>query len=433
MNWRATLIVSLGLNLVLGAVWLKNQSPGPVDVVGAELAGPSRTDDGMAAITTVTNEVERLIELPAGEVAWPAWAEIADENLLVQRTNLLAIGCPEGTVHDILSKTIERMKYQARATFMIPHLPRFWDHVASGGFGDNPGIKQIIAQLDEHLEPFDELETLVLAGLETGDRQLEDARERSDKARQIQNEFGHLSAEKQAEIIRLEDDLQQARAEKLEAHRSGRNGLTPEGREIASQLTREHREKLEALMTEEEKREWKLRTSGASEWAAHLRGFEPEGEELQQIAEWRMAFDEQHKLPNKGHESYDERLAARQAAEAAMEERTRELLGDERFARLQRASDEVYPSLYDVGLRFQMPEATINTAWQMQRDADAAARRIREDTSLTLVQRREGLRAIQQETQQSFQNLLGDEPYQTYRENGGNWLNELSRVNVPRN
>ncbi|NJO55500.1 MAG: hypothetical protein HC834_03130 [Rhodospirillales bacterium] len=111
---------------------------------------------------------------------------------------------------------------------------------------------------------------------------------------------------------------------------------------------------------------------------------------------------------------------------------TRELLGEERFAQFQRASDAVYPSLYDVGLRFAMPEATVDTAWQMQRDADAAARRIREDTSLTLVQRREGLRAIQQETQQSFQTLLGDEPYQTYRENGGDWLNELSRVNVPR-
>ncbi|HAV62539.1 MAG TPA: hypothetical protein DCY13_09265 [Verrucomicrobiales bacterium] len=423
MNWRAVLIISLGLNLVLGAWWLRSRSQsGPA--ASETSAGPVAAPDGhQPAYVTVTN-VGELRMAATGEVAWPTWSQLADDDLMVQRTNLLAIECPPDTVRDILTLTIDRQRTQAREVFMLPHLPRFWDLVAAGGLQHNTVMEGIDDQLAEHLQPYAALAERVLHGLENADVALDQER---NPGHDPGPEYRHLSQEKQRELARLQRELEEGRAEIRRQHGDGKK-LSPEGiekeRALAAEYDRKHRE----LLTPEEALEARLRKNGATEWAAELRGFEPSPEELRTIAVWRDKLEIMHALMEETHPEAAERQAARSAAERSLDDQTRELLGEERFAQLQRARDERFAPLYDVGLRFALPEATVNQAWQMQQDAGAAAQLIRDNQALTPVQRRDTLRTIQQETQQAFQNLFGDEPFQTYQEHGGGWLRDLGRL-----
>ena len=91
-----------------------------------------------------------------------------------------------------------------------------------------------------------------------------------------------------------------------------------------------------------------------------------------------------------------------------------------------------YAALFDLAERFELPANVIQQGMDMQQSAHTAAEQIRANTSLTTAQRRDALRAIQQETRQAVEGLLGADAFYTYQRHGGNWLNGLSALNAGR-
>lgn len=181
-------------------------------------------------------------------------------------------------------------------------------------------------------------------------------------------------------------------------------------------------------MSEEEFLEYRLRTTGNANWASNLRGFEPSVEEVRQIGEWRLALDEEHPRPGRNDPRAKEKNEDRRAAQKQLENDTRELFGDARFADFERARDGAYREFYDLAEVFDLSENIAINAWDMRRSAINTANQVRGNDELSVAEKRESLRAIQDETRSSLGAILSDEYLQAYEHKTGDWIDSLSRV-----
>jgi hypothetical protein len=363
----------------------------------------------------ITNEVVLTQSAPAPELVWPTWNELASADWGEFRTNLLTVGCPSETVRDILLAALRRERYAERRPILAAVNPIFWDEIARHGFKPKTGpLKEALEKLEELDKKHNALEQTVLAELSTGS----EAEERLRKRRGLEGQFSHLEPAVQQKVIELEEARERKREELIAEHRDERGGLTKEVLATLNQLEKDQVLALEELMGPEAAAEWKLRTGGHANWAANLRGFEASPEELQQIAEWKL---ESRIDPDNGMDE-DQLNTLRAAQATVVNERIRELLGDERYAIVQQANDRNYIQLYDLAERFELPPQVVSQGLQMQRDAQAAGEQVRANQQLTAAQRRDALQAIQRESQQAFEQLLGPEAYYTYQRQGGEWL-----------
>lgn len=421
MNWRVVLILSLGLNVLFAALaWKSRSRPAPEAGPASAVVEPMAVEP---VVRVITNEVVLTQSAAAPELVWPTWNELAPADWGEFRTNLLAVGCPSETVRDILLAALRRERYAERRPILAAVNPIFWDEIARHNFEPKTGpLKQALEQLEALDQKHNALEQAVLAGLSHGN----EAEERLRKEQDWEQQFGHLEPEVQQRVIALQEEHERRREELVARHRDERGRLSPEGQAALKQWESDQRLALADLMGPEAAAEWKLRTGGHATWAADLRGLEVTPEELRQIAEWRanLAAISNPRERTEAARAADggEYKLAFNLDEEATNDRIRELLGDERFAVMQQANDQNYVQLYDLAERFELPPQAVTEAMQMRRDAEAAGEQIRANQQLTAAQRRDALQAIQRESQQAFEQLLGSEAYYTYQRHGGEWL-----------
>lgn len=417
MNWRAVFIISFGLNILLGAAVLKSR---PAAVDPAE-PGPAAT------VTIKTNRVTRNvthhIELPPArpltEVVWPQWSDIARDDWRGYRLRLEQYGCPADTLRDILGAELQR-QYSAESEAVIQPVSRvFWDVLSAHRFDLNGSpFKELDEALDGLREKYQKLGSELFDGL----------KERSPAAPGgINAQYAHLSDEVQVQLTDLDARFNEGRNAIFgdPQYRATNNQLTTEGQALLKELEGERIARRRELMSADEFHEYRLRSTGAANWASQLAGFEPTGEEYRQVAEWKLALDDEHPLPGRHDPGFEVMARARQEAEAGIEAQMKELLGEERFAAYDRSKQSDYQQLHELGDQFALPESKVNQAWEMQRMAINTAAQIRADDSLTPDEQRAALGAIQQETRQSFESLLTDEIFQAYRLRNGQWIDQL--------
>jgi hypothetical protein len=113
MRWRALALVSLGVNLLLAAVWLlwARRAPGNHSAatagVGPPIAGQGRT-----------NLVVRR--------QYFSWREIESPDYTTYIANLRDIGCPEQTIRDIIIADVNALYARKRATDIITPDQQWW-------------------------------------------------------------------------------------------------------------------------------------------------------------------------------------------------------------------------------------------------------------------------------------------------------------------
>lgn len=429
MNWRVVLILSLGLNVLFAALaWKSRSRPTPE-------AGPaSASAEPVAAepvVRVITNEVVLTQSAPAPELVWPTWNELASADWGEFRTNLLAVGCPSETVRDILLAALRRERYAERRPILAAVNPIFWDEIARHNFEPKSGpLKQALEQLEELDQKHNALETTVLAGLSHGN----ETEERLHKRKGLEDQFSHLEPAVHKQVMALHDAHSLKYQELMTKHLDERGRVTEDGIKKLEELGAELQNSLKELMGPDASREWELRTSTKSTWAASLRGLDASPEEMRQIAGWKVDYDNYLKTLPEAERPMDEQFLARyglsqqavspaaKAEAEALENRILELLGDERHAIMQQANDQNYVQLYDLAERFELQPHVVSQGLQTQQDAQAAGEQIRANQQLTAAQRRDALAAIQRESQRAFENLLGPEAYYTYQRHGGEWL-----------
>lgn len=439
MNWRVVLILSLGLNVLFAALaWKARSRPDPEAGPASASAEPVAVEP---VVRVITNEVVLRQSAPAPELVWPTWNELASADWGEFRTNLLAVGCPSETVRDILLAALRRERYAERRPILASVNPIFWDEIARHNFEPKTGpLKQALEQLEALDQKHNVLEQAVLAGLSYGN----EAEEHLRKRKGLEDQFSHLEPAIHQQAMALHDAHSLKHQELITKHLDERGRVTEDGIKKLEELGAELQTRLKELMGPEAAREWELRTSSKSTWAASLRGLEASPEEMRQVAGWMAEYADYLKSLPADEVVVDERFLARYGlpqpdvspatnAEAeVLENRIRELLGEERYAVMQQANDQNYVQLYDLAERFELPPQVVSQGLQMQRDAQAAGEQIRANADLTAAQRRDALRAIQQETRQAVEGLLGADAFYTYQRHGGDWINGLSALNAGR-
>lgn len=112
MRWRLVALVSLGVNLVLAAVWLGSSA-------GKQVAqGPSSVSSSLTNASAVTNSLVRR--------QFFSWQEVESPDYPTYINNLHYIGCPEQTIRDIIIADVNALYSRRRANEVITSEQQWW-------------------------------------------------------------------------------------------------------------------------------------------------------------------------------------------------------------------------------------------------------------------------------------------------------------------
>jgi LysM repeat protein len=108
MRWRVFALVSLGINLVLAAVWM----------LGHRTANNTFGGLGEISDQTRTNLVVRR--------QFFSWREVESSDYPTYILNLRSIGCPEQTIRDIIIADVNALYSRKRATELLTSEQQWW-------------------------------------------------------------------------------------------------------------------------------------------------------------------------------------------------------------------------------------------------------------------------------------------------------------------
>jgi hypothetical protein len=337
------------------------------------------------------------------EVAAPFnWQQVESADYRVYVKNLRAIGCPEATIRDIIVADVNEW-FAGRIKELVDGVAgRFWDFMLNHDELEKlveEKLKELNALHDEREEMFASL----FGEKDPGAKIREAEQEKEERARWRQT-LDFLPGDKLAQFLEIKDRFSAAR----QGLKQPGNTLTHDERERKSQeLNLEEERQIHALFTPQELDEYKLRTSSVAGFRLGLADFEATEEELRAIARAKM---NQKQAPVQGQ------------ADAEI----KELLGAERFAAYQRAADDAYRQTLRITDRFELTPETAVQVYQMQKEAEAQARKIRDDTNRPVEERQAILEIMQDETEKSISAVLGSKVFGAYQKYGDGWLTRFA-------
>ena len=278
---------------------------------------------------------------------------------------------------------------------------RFWDFMLN-----HDELEKLVEEKAKELSALDDEREEMFATL-FGEKdpmaKIREAEQEKEERARWRQTLDFLPDAKLAQFLEIKDRFSAARQDLKQPG----NTLTHDERGRKSQeLNLEEERQIHALFTPQELEEYKLRTSSAAGFRPGLADFEATEEELRAIARAKM---NQKQAPAQGQ------------ADAEI----KELLGAERFAAYQRASDDAYRQTLRITDRFELPPETAVQVYQMQKEAEAQARKIRDDTNRSVEERQAILEVMQGETEKSISVVLGSKVFGAYQKYGDGWLSRF--------
>jgi hypothetical protein len=388
--------VSVALNLMLLAgIFLSLKRPAAV-AREARTVRPPLTDQHAAA-----TEIS-----PAAGLAFQ-WSQIASDDLKVYRDNLLAVGCPRLTVRDIILGEINERFGQRRKSLLAGVQSRFWDFAIRGEMAVRNEWGQPISALSVEREKV--ISDVLGESYGLAEDDLQSRREVMHRG------FSWLSAEKRDQLFALENKRQQNLDEWAKFVGQRPDGqLTAEDNARLQAIQKEFDDAKNALLTPEELEESRLRNSKESLWASSLSGFEPTKAEWQAVTGLLVDFDEAQSAGDGPDQS-------------KLTQAIKEALGADRFAQYTLANNAQFQEVYNVTQRYGLTDDVAKQAYEVQQAAIAQAENVRLDPNLSQATRQAMLSAIQQETENTLSQTLGEKALSTYKEYSGRWLQELNQ------
>jgi hypothetical protein len=228
-----------------------------------------------------------------------------------------------------------------------------------------------------------------------------------------------LPAEKRAHLVAAKGELERAWTDYLRT--PGQTGAQQQTKR--RELEAAHELALREWLTPDEFAELRLRQSPAANLRERWVGLDLSEAQVRAAASIQLATaDAQAALAPQDADFKSRTAQLQQQAEA----QTRELLGAEASAALQRASDNRYEPFYRVAQRLELPDAAAAQAYDIRRQAEDAARRLRDDNMLSAGERQARLQAIGAETKQSLATALGAGGFAAYEKIDGGWMQQMT-------
>jgi hypothetical protein len=394
------------------------------------LALPGSRSEARARVShLLTNRVSRLKHQPAAppveatapeviEVNEPFnWAQAESADYRVYLANLRGIGCPESTVRDILIADVDDL-FSGRVKTLVDGVSgQFWNLITH-----EAEFEKLVDEKEKQLraldEERDELFTLLFGN--SSPRADEEARASATANRERWERLADfLPPEKRAQWVAAKDELE--RAWKAFLRTPGQTGAQEQTKR--KELEAAHEQALRQWLTPDEYAELRLRQSSAANLPDRLVGLDLSEDQARAAAKIQLATaDAQAALSQKDADFKSRTALLQQQSEV----QTRELIGPEAYAALQRATDNRYEPFYRVTQRLELPDAAAAQAYDIRRKAQDAARQLLDDESLSAEDRQAMLQAISAEAKQGLSTALGPKGFAAYDKLDGGWMNQLT-------
>jgi LysM repeat protein len=383
MRWRVIALVSLGVNIVLAAVWLSVTDQRADNAAAAAAAAAAAQT---SAVPVKTNVVLRR--------QYFSWQDIESPDFATYVANLRQIGCPEQTIRDILIAEVNTLYSRRRAVELVTPDQQWWR--------SQPDTNVLRAALAK----FRELEAQrrgLLTGLfgtnwETGDL-ISIPRPSRPGVVLDGPVLGALSSEVKQALENVSLSSQDRLQAYLDAQRSANK--TPNPAELA-RLRQQTRDELARILSPPELEEFLLRYSQDANNLrtefGQLRYFNPSPDEFRGVFRATDTLDQRIQLLADATDPNS--LAARKALEDQRENAIKIALGPKRYEEYRMLQDPVYRDAVAAAQQAGTPEAA-QTIYAVNLAAQAETNRIRRDASLTAEQKAIELKRVELEQLQA--------------------------------
>jgi hypothetical protein len=336
---------------------------------------------------------------------------------------LRAIGCPEVTVREIIRSVVNERFGPRRQAILAAFQNRFWGLLVRGELTRRQWLTR--TEWGQALEAL-RTERQKLISEVLGRDYLATEAELQTRRESLEQQRSWLPAETRDKLIALEDKYQQRFVDWAESVGSRPDqGPTAEDNARMQTLQQEYEEAKRQLLTTNQLDELRLRESSAANWAGDLAGFEPTEDEWQAVTRLRSDFDQAQRDLATADMTDEERQARQKELEAQLANDTKNALGADRFAQYELAGDGQFQGVRNITQRYGLPDSIAVQAYQVQQAAVAQAEQVRNNQSLPAENRQAALTSIQQETQRTLTQTLGERVFSTYQEYSGDWLRGL--------
>ncbi|MCI0745317.1 MAG: hypothetical protein L0Y58_07920 [Verrucomicrobia subdivision 3 bacterium] len=407
-KWN-TLLLFCNVLLLLVAAYFgffarpeRKESPESADQQVDSRAG-TRREASTEVVTVTTNEFR--------------WRQLESENYRTYIERLRSIGCPEQTIRDIIIADLDKLTaarieaLQGRRADL-----QFW-HSEEEELANDRDAREIARKQRE----IDQEKRAVIEELLGIDLVRERLRLKGEQD-YYERRLGFLPEERRKElrkVLERYDELEQHIWEKdwdegdalgVQDHAELRRLRNQRQAEVAALLTPAEREQYELWMSE---------TANAVRYGTY--GMDISKEEFLAIYNLRKQFDEE--WAGRDPALMDE--STRQNWQGAWQHMQNELehqLGPQRFAEYVRGQDNEFHQLSATVTRFKLPSGTAQKVYEVKRALDDVRETVANST-LTTEQRRAALKAMQEESERTVRQLLGQKAYSYYvRRGDASWL-----------
>ncbi|HVS53933.1 MAG TPA: hypothetical protein VHD62_16375 [Opitutaceae bacterium] len=367
-----------------------------------------------AAATTATMSAATKPHAPATATA-PSekrWAALDREEVSTLVARLRADGFPPEVIRAIVNLRFELRREELTRDGMDRP---YWKHAEETT--RDPATEATIARLQQ--EQADTLKKLFGAADDQGDEEARGMRRR---------QFGDIPPEKIARLTpilqRYGKDLSQ-----LFATLQGASPAAAGFAEKVAAVQQQMHDELAHTLTPSELLDYDLRNSNAAgRLRNELAGFNPTEAEYRALFPLYQAAEAQNR-PVYGELSPEE-AAARFAVDQNLHQQAKALLPPDRLADFEQATRPGAQQLNQLVARLDLPLSAAAQVMTLQQDIQQRAAAVRSNRTLPADERSAQLAALAQEASTQIASVLGPRGLEGYKQNGGQWLNQLQPGNA---
>lgn len=421
MNLRlAILVASLVANVAL-ATYIAIQrtsstrSSAPASTYSPERSPSGKSRENQSPDSLVTSE--RALAVATASAFH--WSQLESEDYKEYISRLRSFGVPEKVIRDIIIADVQKLyrpRFAALRPPKKPANPNFWETRNQGFYPNRDQTKE----QREQTRALQKEQTELIKELLGVDVYEQIARE-SGYPDWTERMYGPLSKEDREKVTELQQRFQEAQAD-IYAKADGYIDQDTQA-ELAA-LRRNHRDELAKVLSPEQLQEYELRSSETAQrmkW--ELAWFEPSEKEFRAIHAFKQASEEAsyvNSVDGAGQQTAEERMAQQKKIKD-LETALAETLGADRAREYKLSEQYEYRNLLEAGV----PRENVFKLVDMREEVESAARKLRQDKSLSNEQRNDALRAIKVETEKTLNEMLGERRAKYYTSSSGWWLRNL--------
>jgi hypothetical protein len=375
MRWRALAFISLGVNIILAAVWLVHARHPLLRLVSGT-AGSGLDASGQ----TRTNYLLHR--------QFFTWQEVESSDYTTYIANLREIGCPEQTIRDIIIADVNALYAWKRATNVVTPAQQWWR--------STPDTNVIGAAL-EKTRALDEERRALLTKLLGPNWESGDLVNLPRPSRQGVLLDGPVLGNLPPETKLALEDISLRSEERMQAYLEAQQSLgkTPDPVELAK-LRKQTRDELARALSPPQLEEFLLRYS---QYANNLRAdfgelryFNPTPDEFRAVFRATDNLDQQLQMLADSTDANS--VLARKNLTDQRENLLKQALGPDRYNEYRLLHDPLYRDAVATAQENGTPDA-VNTIYAVNLAAASQQQDILSDTNLTAAQKEVALKSLQ--------------------------------------